>query len=196
MAGALAGDLVGMFHQHLSDKHAIALTPGTAGLHGAMFAETLFTFVLVFVVLAVATARDANSSFSFGLAIASCVTAGGVAAGSLSGGVLNPAVALMISSANFATGGEGTMDAFLKWAGAEMLGATVAAAVFFMTWRSEYKAKPEEGEAAMSAELLPQEDPAETGDAASMPTLLNSQGPDLGKAAADGATAVDATAAS
>ncbi|CAE7688726.1 nucI [Symbiodinium sp. CCMP2456] len=57
----------------------------------------VFTFVLCYVVLATATIAKPGSqltkqNFYFGLAIASCVTAGGFAAGALSGGELNPAV--------------------------------------------------------------------------------------------------------
>eukprot|EP00929_Paragymnodinium_shiwhaense_P060492 TRINITY_DN30204_c0_g1_i3.p1 TRINITY_DN30204_c0_g1~~TRINITY_DN30204_c0_g1_i3.p1 ORF type:complete len:292 (-),score=53.29 TRINITY_DN30204_c0_g1_i3:77-952(-) len=96
--GFLAGDLAGLFYMKSEHTHAILLGPGDYGLKPAIVAELFFTFVLVFVVLVVATVRDANSSQAFGLAIASCITAGGFAAGSISGGVLNPAVALALMS--------------------------------------------------------------------------------------------------
>merc|ERR1712232_1065780 len=140
--GFLAGDLAGLFH-YASSRHGevqgIALAPGKYGLEAALAAELLFTFVLVFVVLAVATVESPDSSFSFGLAIASCVTAGGFATGSISGGVLNPAVALGLMSDNFISEQDVPWLNFLLWTVAEMLGALLAAAVFYMTWRSEYK---------------------------------------------------------
>merc|ERR1719393_707912 len=99
----------------------------------------MFTFVLVFVVLAVATVNNNNSVFSFGLAIASCVAAGGFAAGSISGGVLNPAVALGLMSDNFISEHDVAWMNFILWAVAEMVGAAIAVGVFYLTWRSEYK---------------------------------------------------------
>ena len=53
------------------------LQPGKGYDHGeAAMAEIVFTFVLCFVVLSVATSKDASSQM-FGLAIGSCVTVGG-----------------------------------------------------------------------------------------------------------------------
>ena len=68
------------------------LQPGKGYGHGeAAMAEIVFTFVLCFVVLSVATTKDASKDV-FGLAIASSVTVGGNAIGAISGGSLNPAV--------------------------------------------------------------------------------------------------------
>eukprot|EP00929_Paragymnodinium_shiwhaense_P017747 TRINITY_DN12741_c0_g1_i5.p1 TRINITY_DN12741_c0_g1~~TRINITY_DN12741_c0_g1_i5.p1 ORF type:complete len:463 (-),score=75.49 TRINITY_DN12741_c0_g1_i5:346-1734(-) len=139
MGGFLAGDLAGLFYRKSAHTHTIMLGPGEYGLKPAIVAELFFTFVLVFVVLVVATVRDANTSQAFGLAIAACITAGGFAAGSISGGVLNPAVALGLMSDNFLMEGELPWANFMYWTCAELLGAVVAAAVFFLTWRSEYK---------------------------------------------------------
>lgn len=138
-AGFLAGDLAGVFHMTSKNHQAIALAPGDYGMKAAVTAEAMFTFVLVFVVLAVATVDNNNSVFSFGLAIASCVTAGGFAAGSISGGVLNPAVALGLMSDNFISEHDVPWMNFILWAVAEMVGAAMAAGVFYLTWRSEYK---------------------------------------------------------
>lgn len=137
-AGMIAGDVVGMFHRHSEHTHSIMLAPGQHGFYPALATEFLFTAVLVFVVLAVATVQDANSSNSFGLAIAACVLAGGVAAGSISGAALNPAVAFAMSSDSVAAGEEATVKYFTYWALAEMAGAVFATALFFVTWRSEY----------------------------------------------------------
>merc|ERR1719482_2322925 len=72
----------------------------------AALAEVLYTFMLCFVVLNVATAaKNAGNQF-FGLAIGFVIIAGGYAAGNISGGAFNPAVALgtNISSAHLGFG--------------------------------------------------------------------------------------------
>lgn len=56
--------------------------------------ETLFTFALATVVLNVATSKKTKDNHYFGLAIGLTVMAGAYAAGPISGGVFNPAVAL------------------------------------------------------------------------------------------------------
>merc|ERR1719272_916293 len=66
------------------------------GWVAAGVAEIIFTFVLCFVVLSVATVKNSLSQY-FGLAIGSCVTVGGYAIGAVSGGSLNPAVSFGIS---------------------------------------------------------------------------------------------------
>merc|ERR1719240_1796326 len=75
------------------------------GWVGAVAGEAVFTFVLCFVVLNVATTKNALKQY-FGLAIGSCVTAGGLAIGSVSGGSLNPAVSVGISAAAVVGGGK------------------------------------------------------------------------------------------
>lgn len=56
--------------------------------------ELLFTFALVLVVLNVATARGTAGNTNYGLAIGFTVLAGAYAAGPISGGAFNPAVAI------------------------------------------------------------------------------------------------------
>jgi aquaporin Z len=60
----------------------------------ALFAEFLFTFALVWVVLNVATARGTAGNSFYGLAIGFTVLSGAYAVGGVSGGVFNPAVAI------------------------------------------------------------------------------------------------------
>ena len=60
-------------------------------------AESVFTFVLCFVVLSVAISEKTSAPEFFGLAIGSCVTVGGFAIGGISGGSLNPAVSAGIA---------------------------------------------------------------------------------------------------
>ena len=60
----------------------------------ALLVELAFTFALAYVVLNVATAKKTAGNSYFGLAIGFTVMAGAYAAGNISGGVFNPAVAI------------------------------------------------------------------------------------------------------
>jgi len=98
-------------------------------------AEILFTFLLCYVVLAVATTKKAKTQF-FGLAIGSCVTAGGIAIGTISGGVLNPAVAFGVSLTSLFGGGN--FWHCIPYMFFECLAGGFAAAIFALTRPSEY----------------------------------------------------------
>jgi len=114
-----------------------ALAPGAGFNFGhAAVAEIIFTFVLCYVVLCVASVKEPSKDM-FGLAIASCVTAGGYAIGAVSGGSLNPAVSFGISSANIIN--EGKFYNCLIYSAYEFVGAGLAAGVFHATHPSEYK---------------------------------------------------------
>jgi len=107
---------------------------GFSWMHVAV-AEIAFTFLLAFVVLSVATVKSPLSEY-FGLAIGSCVTAGGYAIGSISGGSLNPAVSFGISSSQIMNGGH--FWHCLAYSFFELVGAGLAVAVFYGTRPSEY----------------------------------------------------------
>merc|ERR1719159_751221 len=112
------------------------LSPGPGfTFAGAATAEIVFTFVLCFVVLNVATVTEPSKDM-FGLAIASCVTAGGYAIGAVSGGSLNPAVSFGISSSHIIGGGH--FYNCLIYSGFEFVGALLAAVTFRATRPSEY----------------------------------------------------------
>jgi aquaporin Z len=91
----------------------------------ALLAEFIFTFALAYVVLNVAPGRDHRDNSFYGLAIGFTVVAGVVAAGNISGGAFNPAVAL----------GASLMGLF-SWSGiwiyllAELAGGIAAAQAF------------------------------------------------------------------
>jgi aquaporin Z len=93
--GAICGALtyMGIFMGH---TFPLGPLPGYGWGHTA-FAEIVFTFTLCYVVLCVAVHQKTASGTMFGLAIGSCVTVGGFAIGSISGGSLNPAVSFGIS---------------------------------------------------------------------------------------------------
>jgi len=109
-------------------------------------AEMIFTFVLCFVVLTVATTKTPSKDM-FGLAIGSCVTVGGLAIGALSGGSLNPAVSFGLDTANAIKGGS-WMNC-LVYSAFELAGACLAAGVFFVTHPSEYVKGSKQGSAKL-----------------------------------------------
>ena len=77
----------------------------------AAFAEILYTFVLCFVVLNVATlsgkhlTNGGKASQIYGLAIGFCIVVGGYAIGAVSGGSLNPAVSFALDTSHAMKGG-------------------------------------------------------------------------------------------
>eukprot|EP00747_Dinoflagellata_sp_TGD_P060713 gnl/TRDRNA2_/TRDRNA2_152157_c3_seq14.p1 gnl/TRDRNA2_/TRDRNA2_152157_c3~~gnl/TRDRNA2_/TRDRNA2_152157_c3_seq14.p1 ORF type:complete len:478 (-),score=100.72 gnl/TRDRNA2_/TRDRNA2_152157_c3_seq14:117-1469(-) len=114
------------------------LGPGAAyGWAAASAAEIIFTFVLCFVVLSVATVKNSLSEF-FGLAIGSCVTVGGYAIGAVSGGSLNPAVSVGISTGALRdhTGAFWHCAAYTVL---ELIGAGIAVGVFRICYAAEYE---------------------------------------------------------
>jgi aquaporin Z len=78
-------------------KRGAAITPLQPATIPALLAEFLFTFVLVYVVLNVATAKDTAGNSFYGLAIGFTVLVGAFSVGNISGGAFNPAVAAGIS---------------------------------------------------------------------------------------------------
>lgn len=69
----------------------------------AFLVEALFTLILAYVVLNVATSKDTAGNSFYGLAIGGTVFVGAAVVGSISGGGFNPAVALGLSvSGHFA----------------------------------------------------------------------------------------------
>jgi len=91
----------------------------------AFLVEALWTLVLVYVVLNVATSKDNDGNSFYGLAIGSTVVVGAFAVGPISGGGFNPAVALGLSIS-------GQFDWANLWLYivAPLVGAAVAAAAF------------------------------------------------------------------
>jgi aquaporin Z len=104
-------------------------------------AEIVFTFVLCYVVLAVAVSQKTAAPEYFGLAIGSCVTVGGFAIGGISGGSLNPAVSFGIAASHILGGG--LFYKALIYSGFELAGAVGAATVFKFTHACDVDAKSE-----------------------------------------------------
>jgi len=145
----LAGILAAFSYTAVHHGRTFPLAPGKIegsgqfGYGGVAFAEITFTFVLCYVVLAVATTKRPSKDM-FGLAIGSCVTVGGFAIGSISGGSLNPAVSLGISSSHILNFSAEIYKwdfwiGCLVWSGFETIGALLAAGLFRITHPSEYE---------------------------------------------------------
>jgi len=124
----------------LMNGETFALKPAAYKWSQVIVAELVFTFVLAFVVLSVATVKSALSEY-FGFAIGMCVTVGGCAIGKVSGGSLNPAVSIGISTSHI-IGGGGFWPC-LVYTLVELIAGGMAAGVFMLTQPSEYDAKDE-----------------------------------------------------
>lgn len=93
----------------------------------AFIAELVFTFILVFVVLNVATSKDHPGNSFYGLAIGTVVFVGASTVGSISGGSFNPAVGF-----GLAISGQFAWSALWLYVLAPLVGAALAAGAFRM----------------------------------------------------------------
>jgi aquaporin Z len=96
-----AAQLVGGLLGATAARYITDTKGASASFHGrqvgvALLAEFLFTFLLAYVVLNVATSKDHPDNSFYGLAIGFTVMAGAFAVGPFSNGVFNPAVAVGI----------------------------------------------------------------------------------------------------
>merc|ERR1740129_1646008 len=138
-AGCLAGWVATRFCHDVAYSSPLVPIVSDGATTMACVAEAVFTFVLCFVVLAVAIAKPQPSvskqSWQLALAIGSCVTAGGFAIGGVSGGYLNPAVtfgAVFLGAAD-----ANSVSVWLSTS--QLVGAVLAALVFeYCTHRKEY----------------------------------------------------------
>jgi len=133
--GGAAGAIMYTIMEH-GKTFPLSVGKGFGWPHVAV-AEMLFTFVLCYVVLAVATTKVTKTKTQFfGLAIGSCVTSGGIAIGTISGGVLNPAVAFGVSLTSLFGGGN--FWHVIPYMLFEFLAGGFAAAIFMLTRPSEF----------------------------------------------------------
>merc|ERR1740117_582307 len=123
-------------YSFLMNGQTFALKPAAYEWHQVVAAEFVFTFVLAFVVLSVATVNNALSQY-FGFAIGMCVTVGGCAIGKVSGGSLNPAVSFGISTSQMLDGG--VFWPCLIYSLAEVVAGVCASVAFTLTQPSEFE---------------------------------------------------------
>jgi len=131
----LGGIAAALTYSAMENGESFPLKPAGYKWSQALIAEFMFTFVLAFVVLSVATVKNALSEY-FGFAIGMCVTVGGCAIGKVSGGSLNPAVSVGISTSHISGGGN--FWPCLIYMIVELLAGAAAAGVFKVTQPSEY----------------------------------------------------------
>jgi aquaporin Z len=137
MVTQIVGGIAAAFtYSYLMNGETFQLKPAASSWPRAIQAELVFTFVLAFVVLGVATTKNALSEY-FGFAIGMCVTVGGFAIGKVSGGSLNPAVSFGISTSHILGGG--SFWPCLVYSVIEIIAGGVAGIVFGMTHPSEYE---------------------------------------------------------
>eukprot|EP00747_Dinoflagellata_sp_TGD_P125963 gnl/TRDRNA2_/TRDRNA2_174230_c4_seq13.p1 gnl/TRDRNA2_/TRDRNA2_174230_c4~~gnl/TRDRNA2_/TRDRNA2_174230_c4_seq13.p1 ORF type:complete len:455 (-),score=114.45 gnl/TRDRNA2_/TRDRNA2_174230_c4_seq13:107-1471(-) len=143
IAVQLVGGIAAAFtYVAMENGKSFPLGPGANyGWAAAGVAEVVFTFVLCFVVLSVATTKKALSEF-FGFAIGSCVTVGGCAIGAVSGGSLNPAVSVGIATGALKDS-SGEFWHCAVYTLFELIGAGMATGIFMVTHESEYATEPE-----------------------------------------------------
>lgn len=137
----VAGVLAALLASNVHNWESLVLVPeGVTNLWSIIVAEMLFTFLLVFVVLSVATTKLADSptghNNAVGLAIGMCVVVGGFAIGTLSNGSLNPAVSISLSSLELLN--KGNFSNGLVYSIFELAAGALAAAMFFITHPEEY----------------------------------------------------------
>jgi len=167
IAGILAAGVLAIL-LHSANLPALGLAPGKGfNWAQALMTEAIFTMILVYVVLAVATMETVHEftysrhNFFFGLAVGACYTVGGVAVGAITGGSLNPASSLGVALCKFMSSEvEGLYDESATtttptpgmWIPGvplpencgfyilyELCGAAVAALVFHCTHAREYR---------------------------------------------------------
>ena len=102
-----------------------ALSFSGRGIAAALVAEFVFTFLLAYVVLNVATIQDHPDNSFYGLAIGFILFAGASAVGGLSGAAFNPAVAIAASAI-----GLFSWSAIWVFLVANFAGGAIAALVF------------------------------------------------------------------
>lgn len=125
--GVVGGWAFTIVHQ----GNSFPVGPGKGfSLLSAIVAETLFTSLLAFVVVATAVSKRTISTQLFGLAIGLCIVAGGVSAGKISGACLNPAVSIGIF-ASF--GGVNTLKMALRYSFFQLIGGMIAGGLVRLT---------------------------------------------------------------
>jgi aquaporin Z len=132
VAQILGGITAAFAYAGIHHGKTFPLGPGNGyGWPHVAVAEIVFTFVLCLVVLGAAVSDKTKTEQLFGFAIGSCVTVGGFAIGSISGGSLNPAVSFGIAASQIMNGG--FFFKALIYSAFEFIGAGAAAGLVMIT---------------------------------------------------------------
>ena len=131
MAVQVLASAVAAFVVFVINGQPLLVTPSAeTGLLAFFLLELLFTFLLVLVILNVATSRDTEGNEFYGLAIGFVVMAGAFAAGPISGGAFNPAVALGPILVDLAVGDGASVAGLWVYLVATVAGGALAAWAF------------------------------------------------------------------
>ena len=114
---------------------ALAVVSKTDSMTSFFLAEIIFTFLLVFVILNVATHPDTKNNQYYGLAIGLTVAAGAFSVGEISGGVFNPAVSfgpsvLSIIDPDIEFANIVSHNFLIYYLGATVIGSVIASLLF------------------------------------------------------------------
>ena len=133
MAAQVVGASVAAIAADLIVGDVLRVAPAAeTGLASFFLLELLFTFALVLVILHVATHPATEGNSYYGLAIGFTVLAGAFAAGPISGGAFNPAVAIGALLGDFLVGDGQTARHLWVYLVATFAGGALAALVFRM----------------------------------------------------------------
>lgn len=131
MAAQILAAIVAAFIVASIDGSPLQVAPAEeTSLFSFFLLEMLFTFALVLVILNVSTAKATEGNSYFGLAIGFTVLGGALAAGPISGGAFNPAVALGPILVDAMVGEGGTMDGLWVYLVSSFTGGALAALAF------------------------------------------------------------------
>ena len=129
------GALAAAYSIILLGADALSVVSKTDSMTSFFLAEIIFTFLLVFVILNVATHPDTKNNQYYGLAIGLTVAAGAFSVGEISGGVFNPAVSfgpsvLSIIDPDIEFANIVSHNFFIYYLGATVIGSVIASLLF------------------------------------------------------------------
>eukprot|EP00927_Polykrikos_kofoidii_P046033 TRINITY_DN40213_c0_g1_i1.p1 TRINITY_DN40213_c0_g1~~TRINITY_DN40213_c0_g1_i1.p1 ORF type:complete len:478 (-),score=77.98 TRINITY_DN40213_c0_g1_i1:76-1509(-) len=141
IVGGCLGSITSM---QMMDRRSFELRPQTSSWDRVFGAELLFTFLLVLVSITVLTTdvgvRKLRAN-PLGITLGVCVVSSGVAVGSISRAVLNPALAIGFSLIHLSD--DGVFWPCLVYSVTELVAGLLAAAVFCCTHPSEFDSESE-----------------------------------------------------
>ena len=135
VASQFLGSVVATYLVVLLGNDDFNVVSNTSDISSFFFAEILFTFLLVFVILNVALNKNLKGNQFYGLAIGLTVTAGAFSVGDISGAVFNPAVSFGPSFFSFidpqVVGNDiSSSDFFLYYLISGIIGSVVASYLY------------------------------------------------------------------
>lgn len=149
-AGISAGTVYeAIFAGYGQPVFALGPKPGF-GWSEALIVEVLYTCMLCFVVLNVATTQHSAGKEFYGLAIGFVIVAGGYAAGGISGAAFNPAVSIGIDFGGAAKG----FGWCIAYSAFQILGSLLAAVLFRSVQTEEYSSEPLSIKAKLLSEFV------------------------------------------